>query len=441
MARAGYDGHVSSASTKRTYHAASVDDPAKTILAQLYLVQAKRGVTRAAFRADMAAAGIVFSKAQFDRYVAAVAAGSPAIAQEKDSGRRAKLTEQQQTILWGWVLDRNLQNQRVDLTGFRAKSEELFGVSLSMGSASSYLAKGGFASRTAGNRAGGFRLDQEKQQQLLWDWVQGMDFPLKRQRLCSIDFTYTSQRNLLQRTFSPSGTSQPKVNRPVSRYTNCIVTCVWADGANRTPAVLFTYNSAFRTDRKRTARRTEMHEHLEREANRHHVDLGRIVYVGKKTGETRTFVQESDDLVKSFFMYYQVPENTVILSDCGHAFAGGVLKALGFLRHAQYPPAVHQYLSPNDNNLHGAAKQLWRQSGVDFRDDVPSSLLLLKLLDEQAATYSKSWFDRNMLNLTGDGAASLISGANEKVSDLSKERIVAYRAYVGEDECYWDSPD
>ena len=67
MARAGYNGHVSSASTKRTYHAASVDDPAKTILAQLYLVQAKRGVTRAAFRADMAAAGIVFSKAQFDR--------------------------------------------------------------------------------------------------------------------------------------------------------------------------------------------------------------------------------------------------------------------------------------------------------------------------------------------------------------------------------------
>ena len=38
MARAGYDGHVSSASTKRTYHAASVDDPAKTILSKERIV-------------------------------------------------------------------------------------------------------------------------------------------------------------------------------------------------------------------------------------------------------------------------------------------------------------------------------------------------------------------------------------------------------------------
>jgi hypothetical protein len=432
---------VPSSSHKRTYHAASLDDAAKTALAQLYLVQAKRGTTRVSFRADMAAAGIVLSKAQFDRYVAAVAAGGTAIANEKGSGRRAKLSQEQQTILWGWVLDRNFQNQRVDLAGFRAKSQELFGVSLSVGSASSYLTKGGFASRTAGNRAAGFRLDQEQQRQLLWDWVRGMDFPSKRQRMCSIDFTYTSQRNLLQRTFSLSGTSQPKVDRAISRHTNCIVTCVWADGANRTPSVLFTYNSAFRTDRNPTARRTEIYKHLEREANRLQIDFNRIVYVGDTTGETRTFVQESDDLLKSFFTYYPVPEGTVVLSDCGNAFGSGVLEALGFSRHAQYPPAVHQYLSPNDNNLHGAAKQLWRQSGVDFRDDVSSSLLLLKLLDEQTVAHSRSWFDRNMLNLTKDGAASLISGGGERVSDLSRERLRAYRVFVGEDGSYWESLD
>src|SRR5580704_9711337 len=129
------------------------------------------------------------------------------------------------------------------------------------------------------------------------------------------------------------------------------------------------------------------------------------------------------------------------LSDCGSAFGSGVLEALGFSRHAQYPPAVHQYLSPNDNNLHGAAKQLWRQSGVDFRDDVSSSLLLLKLLDEQTVAHSRSWFDRNMLNLTKDGAARLISGGGERVSDLSRERLRAYRVFVGEDGSYWESPD
>ncbi len=109
--------------------------------------------------------------------------------------------------------------------------------------------------------------------------------------MCSIDFTYTSQRNLLQRTFSLSGTSQPKVDRAISRHTNCIVTCIWANGANRTPSVLFTYNSAFRTDRNPTARRTEIYKHLEREASRLQIDVDRIVYVGDKTGETRTFVR------------------------------------------------------------------------------------------------------------------------------------------------------
>jgi hypothetical protein len=184
---------VPSGSHKRTYYAASVEDAAKTVLAQLYLVQAKRGTSRASFRADMAAAGIVLSKAQFDRHVAAMAAGGTAIANEKGSGRRAKLNQEQQTILWGWVLDRNFHNQRVDLAGFRAKCEELFGVALSVASASSYLTKGGFASRTAGNRAAGFRLDQEQQRQLLWDWVQGMDFSGMLPRLCCFSSSSTSR--------------------------------------------------------------------------------------------------------------------------------------------------------------------------------------------------------------------------------------------------------
>lgn len=418
-----------------------MDDAAKTTLARLYLVQATRGMTRVAFRADLAAAGIVLSKPQFDRYVAAVAAGGTAIASEKGSGRPAKLSQDQQTIVWGWVLARNFLNEQVDLAGFRAASQNLFGIALSEASASNYLAKGGFASRTAGLRSAGFRLDQEQQRHLLWDWVQGMDFPSKRRSLCSLDFTYTSQRNLLQRTFSLSGTSQPKVDHPGSRFTNCIVTCLWADGANRTPACLFTYNHAFRTDRTPTARRTELSKHLEREADRHQIDLHRIVYVGNTTGETRTFVQESDDHVKHFFTYYAVPKGAWVLSDCGTAVSGGGLKERGFSHHAQYPPAVHHYLSPNDNNLHGAAKQLWRQSGVDFHDDVSSSLLLLKYLDEQTAAHSRSWFDRNMLKLTEDGAARLISGGSDRVSDLSSERLRAYSRFAGKDVSEWELLD
>jgi hypothetical protein len=54
-----------------------------------------------------------------------------------------------------------------------------------------------------------------------------------------------------------------------------------------------------------------------------------------------------------------------------------VLESLGFAKHVPYPAPVHQHLSPNDNRLHGTAKARWRNSGVDFQDDVESSLLLL----------------------------------------------------------------
>lgn len=52
--------------------------------------------------------------------------------------------------------------------------------------------------------------------------------------VCSLDFTYTSHRTTA-RTFYPRGEPQPrKVHKP-SNSTDCIITCMWADGVNRTP--------------------------------------------------------------------------------------------------------------------------------------------------------------------------------------------------------------
>ena len=48
-----------------------------------------------------------------------------------------------------------------------------------------------------------------------------------------------------------------------------------------------------------------------------------------------------------------------ILSDGGNAFfdqKNDVLLDLGFGTHGIYTSAVHQYMSPNDNRLHGTSK-------------------------------------------------------------------------------------
>ena len=75
----------------------------------------------------------------------------------------------------------------------------------------------------------------------------------------------------------------------------------------------------------------------------------------------------------------------------GHFFEGknDVLLDLGFKHHDFYPSSVYQYLSPNDNRLHGTSKASWRNSGVDYSDDVSTSLMLLQHLDYDICQYGR----------------------------------------------------
>jgi hypothetical protein len=86
----------------------------------------------------------------------------------------------------------------------------------------------------------------------------------------------------------------------LSEFTSCIVTVAWADGVNRTPPMLFTYDVAFRHDRKRTTRRDDQVARLDDCLARHGIDASRVVFVGKKEGEGRSYVAESGHLLRLF---------------------------------------------------------------------------------------------------------------------------------------------
>ena len=91
---------------------------------------------------------------------------------------------------------------------------------------------------------------------------------------------------------------------------------------------------------------------------------------------------------------------------------------------------MHQYLSPNDNRLHGTAKRSWRTSHIDFTDDIRSTILLLHLLDHHLVQYGLTWFQRNMSKLKEADVSALIGG-KPKRSNLSAERLEAYYLAVG----------
>ena len=157
------------------------------------------------------------------------------------------------------------------------------------------------------------------------------------------------------------------------------MTCVLADGVNRTPAVLFTYNQEFRFDRHPTLRRDAQVELLRQALTDFGIDERRVLYVGSASHESRVYLTEDIFLAKRFFELY--PDGWLHDPNQGNWSRGGLVQ-FGALAHFTFPPAVHQHLSVNDNGLHGSAKVAWRaRRDFHMSDDVRASLALLQELD------------------------------------------------------------
>lgn len=214
----------------------------------------------------------------------------------------------------------------------------------------------------------------------------------------------------------------PKFHRGRTRYTDCVVTCEWADGERRTPPMLFTSNPLFRTDRQNTKKRKHAFRHLKKVLEKFGIPKSSVQYVGSVRGKNGIFVSESADLVRRFFKTRRVARsNLVVFSDGGNAFSENkkcIFNLIKFLIHRKYPSQVHQYLSPNDNNLHGVAKRKWKTSPYYLRPGVSSSLYFLHCLNQVPSPLIKSWFARNLMlekeSLNFEHAIKLISGVKAK---------------------------
>ena len=127
---------------------------------------------------------------------------------------------------------------------------------------------------------------------------------------------------------------------------------ICADGKNRYPCMLFTRNLRMAPEQKNTIRGRQLREEFVASLEKYNITEDRIVYIKAKGN----FTGESPEIYERFLTKNAVPKNTLILHDGGHAFKRGsrsILEEMGYANHVVYPTEVHQYLSPNDNNLHG----------------------------------------------------------------------------------------
>lgn len=418
--------------------AADIPDEFKTTLARLYKALHENGVARSLFVACLKTAGQSVSPSQLDRWVARLGTLNSVIKEEKESGAIPHLDREQRNVSSGWVLHENETGSIVSIASFYDFILKYFQIKLSNPSISRYLNEDGFTCRLIHKKGKSFVVNIEALCKKLWDWVIIQDFRARRihrDRLASIDFTFTGHRTERRTTFAPRGGPQPMAADTSSNFTNCIVTCAWADGINRTPPILFTYNSAFRRDRNPTPRRASIVNHLLECMDKYGISAERIIYIGEDTKEMKKYARECPDLIRRFFGVYEVPPGCTIYSDEGNSFfdnGESVLVEVGFEKHCCYPSDVHQYLSVNDNKLHGTSKQSNRSSGVNYSDDVETCLSLLHFLDRDIINQSKKWWDRNMIELTEEGVMDLIGKGPWKQSHLHKSWKRSYEEFMNE---------
>jgi transposase len=424
-------------SKKRKYPSTELSTNQRELIARLVGPLEVRGISRSVFRDVLADAEITVPKSSLDRWVRAHTTTGRIFTAEKASGAGPLLDKEQCEIVAGWVLSQNDSNQVVSLASFSAFCASAFGVELAQTTAHDYLYALGFSSKVSQVKASGFTVDIDTLAKMMFEWKR------KRQRtgdlkglLASVDFTFTGQRTDRCLTYAPAGGAQPKSSTAITQFTNCIVTVVWSDGVNRTPPAIFTFNGQFRPDRVGRKAWVKERDKLVNALARFGINAKRVIYIGAEKNESRIYASESAELLRRFFALYQIPPNVIVFSNNGKSFfPGGVsaLESLGFAKHVSYPAPVHQYLSPNDNRLHGTAKARWRNSGVDFKDDVESSLLLLSHLDVDLVAHGATWFKRNILDLTAKSARELIRGSSGKRAQVDYDRLYAYHIFAGLD--------
>ena len=341
--------------------------------------------------------------------------GLPLYASEKRSGRKPLLSIAQTELVWGYVIDSNKNGKKASRQAVQKFISNTFQISPKRSTITNILDQGGFSSRQMALEGTAPTDPDDRLVSTYIDFIRQCRLDGRLQgEFWSLDCTYTGHRTEHEKGFAPIGGPRPKLGRKISRFTNCIVTMISSSG-NQKWCVMFTYNPAFGSNPPRTKEQRESRAYAKRVARELGIAFNRIEYLGKEQKETRTYVAETPAIYESFLRYHVVPKST-IFSDAGNAFKRAnvdVVAAQGY-EHITYPPSIHQWLSPNDNMLHGEAKAKWRALEPDFEDDVRASLLLMKCLDDVPNEHIKGWFTKNFMIGVGNIAPAkvrpLISG-------------------------------
>jgi len=207
----------------------------KTLYAQVFVAVQNLGVSRAKLMDELNRLGSNLKKNTVARWVKETLLTGTAESPQKLSGNSAALSELEHRILIGWVLNQNILKEKVMRRNCAKFLKDAFDITIHPSTIGRYLNDGGITNKKQRTKGPGYKLSLTQQCKIYLDFVQDirrkhyLDFPADH--IACIDFTFTGHRSTTEFGFSARGSGQTQVNTDFSNYTNCIVTCIWADGS------------------------------------------------------------------------------------------------------------------------------------------------------------------------------------------------------------------
>lgn len=370
-----------------------------TLYAQMYVAMRAKGSSRAESYEVLMAGGYDRSLATLDQHVMQLKSTGHALTPVKRSGAESALSNLQKENLASWVQTQNSQNEVIGLGDVQRYIRVSFEKEVCLATCCNYLKELDLTRKACQWKSSGFLLLNDELQVMYWNFIRNLRASYKLcihpSKIASIDATTTKAPVGRTMTYSRRGTGKQKAKFKRCLYTNAIVSMIWADGMNHTPCILYTHDPRMAPKQKNTARGSTIRAAFVAALEEYGITEDRINYSPSK----KHYTAESAEVYEHFLRSYDLPDDVLILHDGGTAFkrqSKSVFEAMGYKNHVTYPSEVHQYLSPNDNNLHGC-KSVWRREYSKFPDDVSASLRLMQLIDQDTIDNSQYYFERNIL--------------------------------------------
>ena len=227
-----------------------------------------------------------------------------AVPRGSGGGRLPLLDVGDQDLLSGFILHCIASHVEVHLNTVVEFLRVQLSITMTEPAAYQYITALGFSSLKLHHRSKSYVRQADQLVEKYYEWLLRHRINVEPSLVCSMDCTFTSHRQGDPRGYARTGKDAPDISDLLALYMNCIVTCVWADGINRTPAVLFSYNPRLRRDRNVTDQRALDELDLTDALAEFHVDGRRVVFAGAVKGETRKYCAESNEIILRFLDLY-----------------------------------------------------------------------------------------------------------------------------------------